>query len=343
MGILSILTVPIVVGLTITLLCLYAKYRSLRDIYWYGLFFLFFPSLLFISRWSTPFAYGNNFNVQYNIYYFFDIISEILTILVSSFIISLPIAIIISLVSKSKRLVSKLKRGEISSLVSKSKREKTIEDSSNTEKYLKYAKPKKSFFDALLLFIVGFLFIFIVEFLFLLSDNTLGYRSSKIERDPDGVYDYPIETGDEAASLDSVFIIPWTVFLVIISVRIHYKKDKKKYKEDLKNARDQVDTMLVIEKLAGENNSNEVYRVAVQEMKNVAPSIIENMSADSRVYFDLVLEGKIPLDDPELMKSAAAIVRGHLKTHPEDKQLVTSAFGENHPILKDLAGTEKNS
>ena len=208
MGILSILTVPIVVGLTITLLCLYAKYRSLRDIYWYGLFFLFFPSLLFISRWSTPFAYGNNFNVQYNIYYFFDIISEILTILVSSFIISLPIAIIISLVSKSKR-------------------EKTIEDSSNTEKYLKYAKPKKSFFDALLLFIVGFLFIFIVEFLFLLSDNTLGYRSSKIERDPDGVYDYPIETGDEAASLDSVFIIPWTVFLVIISVRIHYKKDKK--------------------------------------------------------------------------------------------------------------------
>ena len=127
--------------------------------------------------------------------------------------------------------------------------------------------------------------------------------------------------------LDFFFMIFWTMILAVIS--------KSAAKED-ENAREQVDIMLLIEKLAGENNLN---RVAVQEIENVAPSIIENMSADSRIYFDLVLEGKIPLDDPELMKSAAAIVRGHLKTHPEDMQLVTSAFGENHPILKDLAET----
>ena len=247
----------IILTLTIILCSLYTKYPIVRDIYWYGLFPLFFLLLFFLSQLFTISC------ITYSV---------IILTIVLVFMTSFPITIIISLVLKLKR-------------------KKAIEVLYNTEKHLKYAKPKKSFFWLPLLFIVGCLFTY------------------------------------------------WEVNLAILAIPaiILFRITYKKYEKDLQNAYNQIDIMLTIEKLAGENNSNEVYRVAVQEIENVDPSIIENMSADSRVYFDLVLDGKIPVDDPELMKSAAAIVRGHLKTHPEDKQLVTSAFGENHPILKDLA------
>ena len=202
---------------------------------------------------------------------------------------------------------------------------------------------------ATIVFVIGIVYIFMFESLTWLLDAGDNYTVYQCCGESYTV-DYEVRTYKEKlmdtyllqryyrknhankGELDFFFMIFWTIILAVISFREHEK--------DLQNTYEQVYTMFLVEELAGENNLN---AETVQKMKNVAPSIIENMSADSRVYFDLVLDGKIPLDDPELMKSAAAIVRGHLKTHPEDKQLVTSAFGENHPILKDLAGTEKNS
>ena len=196
---------------------------------------------------------------------------------------------------------------------------------------------------AIAVFIIGIVYIFVFESLTWMVDERDEYLVPECCGESH-IVDYEARTYKEKlldtyllqryyrknhankGELDFFFMIFWTIILAVISFREHEK--------DLQNTYEQVYTMFLVEELAGENNLN---AETVQKMKNVAPSIIENMSADSRVYFDLVLDGKIPLDDPELMKSAAAIVRGHLKTHPEDKQLVTSAFGENHPILKDLA------
>ena len=295
---------------------LYAKYPTIRNTIWYSFFFAG-PLILQLG-------------LEFDLYRYDD---GGIDIVIFKTIFLLPLIVII------------IKSG--TAILRTSKNFHNTCDADKSGKLFK-EHCLKHILKAIGIFIVGIVYIFVFESLTWMFEERDEYPVFECCGESK-IVDYETRTYKEKlmdtyllhryyrkndlkkGELDFFFMIFWTMILAVIS--------KSAAKED-ENAREQVDIMLLIEKLAGENNLN---RVAVQEIENVDPSIIENMSADSRVYFDLVLEGKIPVDDPELMKSAAAIVRGHLKTHPEDMQLVTSAFGENHPILKDLAGTEKNA
>lgn len=100
---------------------------------------------------------------------------------------------------------------------------------------------------------------------------------------------------------------------------------KKNYKKDIKAAQAQVDIMLEIERLAKEHKLD---ATAAKKIVKVAPEIIKHMSADSRVYFDMIMDGKVSADDENFMNIAAAVMAGHLQTHPEDMKRVTDIIND---------------
>ncbi len=97
----------------------------------------------------------------------------------------------------------------------------------------------------------------------------------------------------------------------------------KERKRDLESARNQIDIMLKIDELAKAHNLD---ATAAKKMLTVAPEIVKHMSADSRVYFDMIMDGKISVNDENFVNIATAVMAGHLQSHPEDLQLVKNVF-----------------
>jgi len=61
----------------------------------------------------------------------------------------------------------------------------------------------------------------------------------------------------------------------------------------------------------------------------ICPHIISRMSADERVYFDMLIDGDIESKNEEMFKNfALAVMDGHLRSNPEDLQMVLDAFDE---------------
>ncbi|MBQ5700079.1 MAG: hypothetical protein IIV74_02185 [Alphaproteobacteria bacterium] len=105
-----------------------------------------------------------------------------------------------------------------------------------------------------------------------------------------------------------------------------------KNKAERDKAEQNIDMMLEIERLAKEHKLDPG---AAKKMLRVAPEIVKNMSADSRVYFDMIIEGKISVADNDFIGVATAIMAGHLKSHPEDMERVEAVFG-NAPVPKEI-------
>lgn len=88
----------------------------------------------------------------------------------------------------------------------------------------------------------------------------------------------------------------------------------------------QIDLMAEIAELSKEQNIDQKYITA---MLKVAPSIVQNMSKDSRVYFDMLMEGRFDIEKtPGILNIATGIMQGHLQSHPEDLHLVLDMFDE---------------
>lgn len=65
----------------------------------------------------------------------------------------------------------------------------------------------------------------------------------------------------------------------------------------------------------------------ISALQAVSQNIIKNMSADSRVYFDMILNGDISADnEKDILQLATTIMEGHLKSHPEDFKKVLAVF-----------------
>ena len=61
----------------------------------------------------------------------------------------------------------------------------------------------------------------------------------------------------------------------------------------------------------------------------LAPEIVQHISREGRVYFDLLLEGKIDIkDNKTFFDMAVAVMKGHLASHPEDAKRVLAVFNE---------------
>lgn len=88
----------------------------------------------------------------------------------------------------------------------------------------------------------------------------------------------------------------------------------------------QIDLMAEIAALSKEQNIDQKYITA---MLKVAPSIVQNMSKDSRVYFDMLMEGKFDIEKtPGILNIVTAIMQGHLQSHPEDMEKILAVFDE---------------
>lgn len=90
--------------------------------------------------------------------------------------------------------------------------------------------------------------------------------------------------------------------------------------------RDAVDMMIDLKKFGEQYNLN---TEKVKKLVNIANDIIERMSADERVYFDMLMNDNINIADKDTMKQfATAIMVGHLEKHPSDIEKIMEIFDE---------------
>ncbi|MCQ2562670.1 MAG: cell envelope integrity protein TolA [Alphaproteobacteria bacterium] len=89
---------------------------------------------------------------------------------------------------------------------------------------------------------------------------------------------------------------------------------------------DTVDMMLELKKIGKQYNLSDR---KIKKLWPVASNIIQKMSSDSRVYFDMLMNGDINIKDQEMFKKfAISIIQGHLESNPEDAQQVLGVFDE---------------
>ena len=95
----------------------------------------------------------------------------------------------------------------------------------------------------------------------------------------------------------------------------------------------------IVIKGAKEHNLN---ASTAKKIVNVAPKIIMNMSADSRTYFDMILDGKFSIEDKHFVNTAIAIMAGHLQTNPDDAKLIADIINDNSTIKENINLHTKN-
>lgn len=90
--------------------------------------------------------------------------------------------------------------------------------------------------------------------------------------------------------------------------------------------RDAVDMMIDLKKFGEQYNLN---TEKVKKLVNIANYTIERMSADERVYFDMLMNDNINIADKDTMKQfATTIMVGHLEKHPRDIEKIMKIFDE---------------
>lgn len=110
-----------------------------------------------------------------------------------------------------------------------------------------------------------------------------------------------------------------------------YRKDKRGEIARYVTEKATVDLMLAIKSIkeAGKKVNLDVTDETAKKLIDICPHIISHMSADERVYFDMLLDGGIESKDEEMFKNfALAVMDGHLRSNPEDLQMVLDAFDE---------------
>jgi hypothetical protein len=94
----------------------------------------------------------------------------------------------------------------------------------------------------------------------------------------------------------------------------------------LNDEQDTVDMMLDLEEFGKQ------YKLDAKQVKRLVDKykkIIEHMSADKRVYFDMLMAGEMPIKDQETLQAmAVSVMTGHLQSHPEDLKMVLETFEE---------------
>ena len=121
----------------------------------------------------------------------------------------------------------------------------------------------------------------------------------------------------------------------------HYRKDKRSETARFANENATVDMMLAIKSIkeAGEKVNLNVTDETAKKLIEICPHIISRMSADDRVYFDMLINGDIESENEEVFKNLAlAVMDGHLRSNPQDLQMVLNAFDETSiaVLLSDL-------
>ena len=110
-----------------------------------------------------------------------------------------------------------------------------------------------------------------------------------------------------------------------------YRKDKRNSATRYANENATVDLMLAIKSIkeAGKKVKLNVTDETAKKLIEICPYIISRMSADERIYFDMLIDGDIESTNEEMFKNfALAVMDGHLSSNPKDLQMVLAAFDE---------------
>lgn len=137
----------------------------------------------------------------------------------------------------------------------------------------------------------------------------------------DVVRDKPFFCGNAA------FVCAWMIFTACVA-NGRRKKDKA-IRQRVKSRHATIDMMLDIKNEKAFGRRVRLNDKSMEKLINMCPEIISNMSADDRVYFDMLLNGDIEIANNETFKNMAiSVMQGHLKAHPEDLKKVMSTFDE---------------
>ena len=241
----------------------------------------------------------------------------------------------------------------------------TIEKKSSQAAYKKYAKPRKSLSARITEKVPNWLALNVMfnASLFLWGSLIWLYGSNTRQFDPE--YDtpggpatgpylelrtytqalkdayWPMENGEFSPDFSWKLNAGMALVFALLSMGQGVAAIGLRRHADLKRARAQMDIKLNLEKLAREHNLD---ATAAKKMLAVAPEIVKNMSADSRVYFDMIMDGRVSVDNKDFLNMAAAVMAGHLQSHPEDMARVIALFDEKqipHEILKQHMQNKK--
>ena len=131
------------------------------------------------------------------------------------------------------------------------------------------------------------------------------------------------------------FALSWMLLTAWILMR-HNRKYNRSETARFANENATVDLMLAIKSIkeAGKKVNLNVTDETVKKLIEICPHIISRMSADERVYFDMLIDGDIESKNEEMFKNfALAVMDGHLRSNPEDLQMVLDAFDETSIAL----------
>ena len=92
----------------------------------------------------------------------------------------------------------------------------------------------------------------------------------------------------------------------------------------MKQQKQMIDAMNKLKSLGCTYKLNEK---SFERLIKVCPDIISKMSADERVYFDMLIEGDIDVvNDKTFRDMAVPIIVGHLKSNPKDLYKIMTAI-----------------
>jgi len=98
---------------------------------------------------------------------------------------------------------------------------------------------------------------------------------------------------------------------------------------DKKDSRLKYDVACLMSDLRDSAGNINLNTEQVKRLIELAPEIVQHISREGRVYFDLLLEGKIDIkDNKTFFDMAVAVMKGHLASHPEDAKRVLVVFNE---------------
>jgi hypothetical protein len=104
------------------------------------------------------------------------------------------------------------------------------------------------------------------------------------------------------------------------------------YFKSCKSDLDTIDMMVDLKELKGKYRLNDAQAAKLITMSD---DIISNMSAEERVYFDMLMDGNIKIKDDKVFKDmAVAILDGYLSTHPKETKALLTVF--NTEITEEL-------
>lgn len=82
----------------------------------------------------------------------------------------------------------------------------------------------------------------------------------------------------------------------------------------------------------------------VTMMMKFVPDIVKNMSKESSVYFEMLMDGTLDYEqNPVIFEIAKSILDSHLQSHPEDMKRVLSVFDEKSLPQDILAKYKQNT